>query len=195
MRNHHEITIDPARCVGCGLCRDDCPASNLVVEGKKAAPLTQTCLMCAHCVAICPTNAVSISGFDEDPRPLDGTEALEPGRLLAALRARRSMRRFADRPVSDEALAAIVEAGRLTPTGKNAQDVSFIVLRERLARCEELAVRYSGFFVMAVNLSPALRRELCLKRGEKAVAALVVGHPAVTYRRTAPKEPADVRFL
>ena len=141
MRFHHEIAIDPARCIGCGRCVDDCPAANLVVADGKAAPLTQGCIMCAHCVAVCPTNAVTISGFDEEPRPLDGAEALEPARLLAALGARRSMRRFADRPVADEALADIVEAGRLTPTGGNAQDVSFIVLCERLERCEELAVR------------------------------------------------------
>lgn len=258
MRFHHEIAIDPARCIGCGRCVDDCPAANLAVADGKAAPLTQGCIMCAHCVAVCPTNAVTISGFDEEPRPLDGAEALEPARLLAALGARRSMRRFADGPVPDEALADIVEAGRLTPTGGNAQDVSFIVLRERLERCEELAVRlfrrvlplarlvdatarrteiddrfffkgaptvvvvvakdqvngalaasnmelaaqahglgvlYSGFFAMASRLSPALRRELGLARGQKVVTALVVGHPAVNYRRTAPKEPADVRFL
>ena len=258
MRFRHEITIDAARCIGCGLCRDDCPASNLAVEGEKAAPPTQACIMCAHCVAVCLTNAVSISGFDEEPRPLDGAEALEPARLLAAIGARRSMRRFAEGPVSDEAIADIVEAGRLTPTGKNVQDVSYIVLRERLDRCEQLAVRlfrrilplarlvdstarrtevdehfffkgapavivvvakdqvngalaasnmelaaqahglgvlYSGFFALAAKLSPALRRELGLARGQKVVTALVVGHPAVTYRRTAPKEPADVRFL
>ena len=132
--------VDTDACIGCGLCRDDCPASNLSVAGGKAAPLTQACIMCAHCVAVCPTNAVSISGFDEEPRPLDGAEALEPARLLAAIGARRSMRRFAEGPVSDEAIADIVEAGRLTPTGKNAQDVSYIVLRERLDRCEQLAV-------------------------------------------------------
>ena len=76
MRFHHEIAIDPARCIGCGRRVDDCPAANLVVADGKAAPLTQGCIMCAHCVAVCPTNAVTISGFDEEPRPLDGAEAL-----------------------------------------------------------------------------------------------------------------------
>ena len=41
MRFHHEIAIDPARCIGCGRCVDDCPAANLVVADGKAAPLTQ----------------------------------------------------------------------------------------------------------------------------------------------------------
>lgn len=257
MRNYHEITIDPARCIGCGLCRDDCPASNLVVADGKAAPRTQACLMCAHCVAVCPSNAVAISGFGEDSRPIDGPIALDSNQLREALRARRSMRRFSNRPVPDQVVADIIEAGRLTPSGRNAQDVSYVVLRECLNRCEAVAVRlfrrilplarlvdetarrteiderfffkgaplaiavvskdkvngalaasnmelmaqvhglgvlYSGFFAMAANLSRALRRELGLARGEKVAAALVLGYPAVRYRRTAPKEPAVVRL-
>ncbi|WP_197533068.1 nitroreductase family protein, partial [Gordonibacter pamelaeae] len=66
---------------------------------------------------------------------------------------------------------------------------------ELAAQAHGLGVLYSGFFAMAARLSPALRRELGLARGQKAVTALVVGHSAVNYRRTAPKEPADVRFL
>ena len=66
---------------------------------------------------------------------------------------------------------------------------------ELAAQAHGLGVLYSGFFALAAKLSPALRRELGLARGRKVVTALVVGHPVVTYRRTAPKEPADVRFL
>lgn len=141
MRNYHVISIDLERCIGCGRCSADCPSSNLTVKDKLATPLTQTCLMCAHCVAVCPTAAVSISGFGEEPRPVDGAEALEPERLLAAVCARRSMRRFADRPIPDEAVADILETGRRTPSAKNAQNVSYLVLRESLACCEALAVR------------------------------------------------------
>lgn len=66
---------------------------------------------------------------------------------------------------------------------------------ELAAQAHGLGVLYSGFFALVARLSPALRRELGLARGDKAVTALVVGHPAVTYRRTAPKEPANVRYL
>ena len=66
---------------------------------------------------------------------------------------------------------------------------------ELAAQAHGLGVLYSGFFAMAARLSPALRRELGLARGQKVVTALVVGRPAVKYRCTAPKEPANVRFL
>ena len=48
MRDRHEVLIDEARCIGCGLCREDCPAANIVVEQGKAAVISQDCLMCGH---------------------------------------------------------------------------------------------------------------------------------------------------
>ena len=58
-----------------------------------------------------------------------------------------------------------------------------------------LGVLYSGFFAMAANRSRALRKQLGLRRGEKAVTALVLGYSGVNYRRTAQKEAAKVRWL
>lgn len=259
MRHVHDVEIDAGRCIGCGLCVQDCPAAALAVEDGKARVIARDCILCGHCVAICPKAAVSLSGFEDEPRELGpgAPPNLEADRLLEAIAARRSMRRFTDEPVSEEAVKRIIEAGRLTPTAKNEQDVSYVVLRDDIARFEALAVRlfrrvfpfvklvnpmarrtsiddafffkgapvaivvvargdidgalaasnmelmaqacglgvlYSGYFSMAAGMSRALRRELGLSRGEKVVTTLVVGHPAVRYRRTAPKEAAAVRW-
>ena len=32
MRYEHDVMIDAARCIGCGLCEGDCPAAALAVE-------------------------------------------------------------------------------------------------------------------------------------------------------------------
>lgn len=63
---------------------------------------------------------------------------------------------------------------------------------ELVAEANGLGVLYSGFFCMVANRSRPLRKKLGLNRGEKAVATLVLGYPAVKYRRT---EPALVRWL
>ncbi|WP_418471269.1 nitroreductase family protein, partial [Eggerthella sp.] len=160
MRDRHEVLIDEARCIGCGLCREDCPAANIVVEQGKAAVISQDCLMCGHCVAICPQAAVTMTGFEEEPRELDAgaPTALDPDRLQQALGARRSIRRFADRPVPDDVFARIVEAGRLTPTAKNEQDVSFVVLRDDIARFEARAVRLFRRVMPFVRLTSSMAR-------------------------------------
>ena len=258
MKFDHVIRIDEKACIGCGLCQKDCPSSNLVIENKVARVVAQDCIMCAHCVAICPKGAVSMTGFDEAPANIDASSKLDPEELLRALRFRRSVRQFSSKEVAEETIECIFEGGRLTPTGKNAQAVEYVVLKEGRKAAEEVAVRlfrrlipfvrlvdstakrtvidddfffkkapvvvvvvaenetdgalaasnmalvaeahglgvlYSGFFAMAVNTSRTLRKMLGLRRGQKAVAALVIGYPAVKYQRSAPKEKAIIRKI
>lgn len=258
MRKQHTIKVDEKCCIGCGVCLKDCPADNLILQNKKAAVRSQHCIKCGHCVAICPRSAVSMSGFSSPPYELTKPAAVDKDRLLYALRGRRSIRQFTKQPVDSADLTQIIEAGRLTPTGKNAQSISYLVLVNGLKRYERLAVSffrkllpvakllmpaaknmdidehfffkkapaaivilsddkvsgslaaanmalmaeacglrvlYSGFFTVAVNLSPSLRRSLSLNAKEKAVTTLVLGHPAVRYRRTAQKEDAVIRIV
>jgi len=56
--------------------------------------------------------------------------------LMGLLRSRRSIRRFADRPVEPERLARLVEAAGWAPSNHNRQGWKFIVFRERAMICE-----------------------------------------------------------
>lgn len=53
---------------------------------------------------------------------IKGPVILDPQMLLDAIRTRRSIRQFTKQPVSPEVIAQIIEAGRLTPFGGNAQN-------------------------------------------------------------------------
>jgi nitroreductase len=55
-----------------------------------------------------------------------------------AIRARRNVRRYADRPIAPEDLDRILEAGRRAPSSMNRQRWDFVVATER-AQLEELA--------------------------------------------------------
>jgi len=59
--------------------------------------------------------------------------------VLEAIRARRSIRRFTEEPVSAEAIAAILEAGRFAPSGLNNQPFRFLVVTGADPRRETLA--------------------------------------------------------
>lgn len=50
---------------------------------------------------------------------------------LEAIRTLRAIRRFADRPIDDEKLRRILEAGRRAPSSQNQQRREFVVLRDR----------------------------------------------------------------
>lgn len=48
-----------------------------------------------------------------------------------AIRSRRNVRQYEDRPIPDEVLDGILEAGRRTPSSRNEQRWDFVVVTER----------------------------------------------------------------
>lgn len=79
---------------------------------------------------------------------------------LTAIRTRRSVRKFEDRPIEREKLETIVDAGRLAATGAGIQPWEFMVVtmpaaRQRLA---ELAP-YGGFIAEAGAAIVVLHKE------------------------------------
>ena len=56
-----KLKIEPAKCVGCGLCSNNCPTKNIVIKGGKAVASGQ-CTMCYRCVDYCPKQAITLLG-------------------------------------------------------------------------------------------------------------------------------------
>ena len=54
--------------------------------------------------------------------------------VFEAIRSRRSIRSFEDRPVEDETLRQVLEAGRVAPSAGNRQDWLFVVVRDAARR-------------------------------------------------------------
>ena len=100
----------------------------------------ENCLFCGHCEAVCPTAAVTLTGFEEEPEEVHGPVRLDPEELLQAIRTRRSIRHFKKTPVPEDILEKVLEAGRLTQTAKNSQRQSYVVLQKQIDAAEKLAV-------------------------------------------------------
>src|SRR5512136_2361800 len=50
--------------------------------------------------------------------------------VIDAIASRRSVRRFSSRPIEDDKLTRILEAGRLAPSARNMQDWKFVVVKD-----------------------------------------------------------------
>ena len=62
---------------------------------------------------------------------------------------------------------------------------------ENMAVAEGLGVLYSGYMMRVIGNSPVLKEWLGI--GEKAVSScMLMGYPAVSYKRTAPRKKADI---
>ena len=150
--------VDRNICIACMQCIKDCPTRTISLVEGKAEINNASCIKCAHCVAICPVKAVSTDEYDmEEVKPYDKeTFSIEPENLLNFIKFRRSVRRFKDMPVEKEKINKIIEAGRFTQTSTNSQDVSYIVVTEKLSELRELiysALKKKGEYILA-NLSP-----------------------------------------
>ena len=50
--------------------------------------------------------------------------------VMDVIKTRKSVRRFLDKPIEDEKLNAVLEAGRLAPSASNRQEWRFVIVRD-----------------------------------------------------------------
>ena len=136
------IQIDTTKCIGCGLCVKDCGVNELFLENGKAHSLDIGCIECGHCYSICPQGAVSMLHYDcSQEEPVGSFAQFDEDEMLRALKSRRTVRHFKDKPVTEEQVLKIIEAGRYSPTATNIQNVRFTVLTgETMAEFERVSV-------------------------------------------------------
>jgi len=193
------IRIDPSKCKGDDLCTLVCPAG-VIEKGPVLHPEAATfCISCGHCHAVCPQDAITVEGF-EGPEILAAPQAppVSAASLLAFLRARRSCRRYQERPVSREHIEAIIEAASLAPSACNGRPTKAYVvadperleaLREGTLSCYRRvlrSLRRPGIGLLWRLLGfPARRRAMLVRALEYLLAAspggdrLFYGAPAL----------------
>lgn len=137
----NKVIIDSEKCIGCGLCVKDCVGFDISLLDNKAAPAGLSCIKCGHCEAICPNGAVTLTGYEDEVEEFTEQTRLNPQELLSAIKTRRTIRQFTSEPVDQKIVDMIIEAGRLAPTGTNAQGTSYIILQSKKKACEEIAVK------------------------------------------------------
>ena len=68
-----------------------------------------------------------------------------PMEIIKTIKNRRSVRSYSDKPISDKALARVLEAGRLAPSANNRQPWHFVVVKDPEKRKTLSEGRYAKF--------------------------------------------------
>lgn len=122
-------------CLSCGACVRACSRNNFSFDGSRkvrlAADAGSTCILCGHCMAVCPQEgAILLSGLDGSSlRKI--SEPPSPEAVFNLLASRRSIRNFEDTPLATEQIEALLDAARYAPSGHNSQDYRFAVVLGR----------------------------------------------------------------
>ncbi len=100
------------------------------------------CVRCGHCGSVCPTGAINESGTElkkitaEELKKTPSSDSLQ-----FLFRSRRAVRHYKNKPVTNEDIEKILEAGRYTATGTNSSNVNYLVCNdpEKIAELQKIA--------------------------------------------------------
>jgi nitroreductase len=90
------------------------------------------CLVCGHCVAVCPHHALDHSQIPgEGCVPIKKEYELNEEQAVQFLRSRRSIRLYKDTPVEKDKIRGLIEIARYAPTSGNQQLVEWTVFTDK----------------------------------------------------------------
>ncbi len=139
-----QLIVDENKCKKDGICEGECPVAIIKLKDGDGFPELvpggeQMCLVCGHCVAVCPHSALSHDQIHvEDCPVIDKDLIIDEHQAVQFLRSRRSIRFFKDEAPDKAKLQRLIEIARYAPTAGNAQLVEWIVLTDR-AKIKEIA--------------------------------------------------------
>ena len=132
-----KFNVDNTKCCRDGFCAGECPFGLLNMEDEGGFPnmkpeLEPYCMECGHCVAVCPHNAVEISGIPKAGcLEVKKEMSLSPEQAEHFVRGRRSVRFFKEDKIDQQTILKLIELARYAPTAHNTETVQWTVITDK----------------------------------------------------------------
>lgn len=145
------ITINHDACQHDGLCTQLCPMRILTYQAGTAPEVrrSEECILCGHCVASCPSNAIIHDGLDlARLRKKTSAESPTPVQAYALLSERRSVRNYKRDPPPRELFERVIEVAGYAPGSPHhrlgwERHFTVVVGEEKMRQVREITVDYT----------------------------------------------------
>jgi nitroreductase/NAD-dependent dihydropyrimidine dehydrogenase PreA subunit len=127
--------IDIKRCNLCQECINECVMRNFNKSGEEQQIFfdsSQGCILCGHCIAVCPEDAIIYEDMKDESLEFHGSQ--DPKQLISYevmhqfLRVKRSIRQYKPDKVPKEILDKVINSMRYAPTGANMRNLKCLIL-------------------------------------------------------------------
>jgi nitroreductase/NAD-dependent dihydropyrimidine dehydrogenase PreA subunit len=130
------MEVDESLCERCGLCALDCIGQIIDIDEDGLPSISShnehSCYKCQHCLAVCPSGALSILGkIPADSIDLDTLALPTYEEIDNFTRSRRSIRSYQYKNVDSALLKKILKTLAFAPTGTNAEELTFNVIDDK----------------------------------------------------------------
>ena len=172
------IAIDRSKCIHCGKWIGDCIVGCVQFDAAKFPSYIENgdklCVGCQHCMAICPTGALSFGG--KNPADSEPVGHWNSDELLRLIKSRRSIRFYKRQDISSETLAKLAEMLNYPPTGGNRENLHFSIVgtSEKMRAIEKIT-----YDKISASDNPSPTMKFCLDNYKNGVDFIYRGAPSL----------------
>lgn len=175
------IVVNEKTCLRDGLCAMVCPLGIMTARDDGMAMVNQAlaprCIACGHCVAVCPSGSLSLTGVSGGAAaPLGSGQPIRPGLRISLeqaeqfMKTRRSVRRFQPEPPERELIARLLDDTEWASSGHNARPTEWTVLmgHAAVAKAADLTVEWMR---EVIDVAPEVAQRFHMKGVVRACEA------------------------
>ena len=129
------INLD--KCTNCRQCIKECPMRLFSLDETQKQTIfdgSKECILCGHCIAVCPENAIDFKDMRDDTSNFeenqDLSELISYNTMHQFLRAKRSVRQYQGKKVPTEIIEKVIDSMRYAPTGANMRMLKCLILSD-----------------------------------------------------------------
>ncbi len=129
--------VNTTKCNRDGICIEACGRRIIEMKEQDTVPTIvaeteKLCINCGHCVAVCPTGALSLDTINpEDCPTIQKDLMITLDQVKQFFHSRRSIRKFKDKYVEREKINELIQIAGYAPSGRNARPVRLSIIKHQ----------------------------------------------------------------